>query len=62
VQDPTNSLFQLALGLEPPWQVERLEFNAERHRLDIRRGFPRGAHFPCPECGAGDCPVAPATA
>jgi transposase len=57
VQDPTNSLFQLALGLEPPWQVELLEFSAERHRLDIRLGFPRGAHFPCPECGAGDCPV-----
>jgi len=56
VQDPTSSLFQLALGLTPPWEVERLDFDPDRHRLDIHIGFPRGARFPCPE-GEADCPV-----
>jgi transposase len=56
VQDPTSSLFQLALGLTPPWEVERLDFDPDRHRLDIHIGFPRGARFPCPE-GEVDCPV-----
>jgi transposase len=56
MQDPTSSLFQLALGLTSPWEVERLDFDAARHRLDIHIGFPRGARFPCPE-GEADCPV-----
>ena len=28
-------LFQLALGLEAPWRVERSEFDAEGKRLDL---------------------------
>ncbi len=56
MEDPTSSLFQLALGLTPPWEVERLDFDADRHRLDIHIGFRRGARFPCPE-GEADCPV-----
>jgi transposase len=48
-------LFQLALGLEEPWQVERTEFDAAARRLDIHLNFPRGGRFRCPECGRGGC-------
>jgi transposase len=48
----TNLLFTAALGLQPPWEVKSLEFNAREHRLDILVDFQRGASFPCPECGA----------
>ena len=44
-------IFQLALGLTPPWQVESCEFSPEKKRLDIRLFFPRGSVFVCPECG-----------
>jgi transposase len=50
-------LFQAALGLEKPWAVVGVEFDAERRRLDLRIDFPKGARFPCPECGRADCPV-----
>ena len=44
-------IFQMALGLTPPWQVESCEFSPEKRRLDIRLGFPKGSVFVCPECG-----------
>ena len=47
----TNLLFTTALGLQPPWEVKSLEFNASEHRLDILVDFQRGASFPCPVCG-----------
>ncbi|WP_026853547.1 ISL3 family transposase [Geothrix fermentans] len=46
-----NALFTMALGLTSPWEVKDLVFTAESRRLDIRIDFPRGASFPCPECG-----------
>jgi transposase len=46
-------LFQQALGLEEPWEVVEVSFDAEQRRLDLRIDFPRGAVFSCPECGAG---------
>jgi transposase len=47
-----ESLFGLALGITPPWEVEGVEFSKENKRLDIKIGFQRGASFPCPVCGA----------
>ncbi len=47
-------LFQLALGLKPPWQVSSLEFNLEQKRLDIKIDFLKGSTFSCPECGQVD--------
>ena len=44
-------LFQMALGLTPPWEVESCEFSPEKKRLDMRLPFPRGSVFVCPECG-----------
>ena len=44
-------LFQRALGLEEPWQVVDVEFDAGRRRLDLRIDFAKGSRFCCPECG-----------
>jgi transposase len=46
-----TDLFQLALGLTPPWEVFSSEFDPQQQRLDIRLGFPRGSTFVCPNCG-----------
>ena len=43
-------IFQMALGLTPPWQVSASEFNIDEKRLDIRLDFPRGSTFSCPKC------------
>lgn len=50
-------LMQLALGLTPPWSVTSSDFNAEARRLDIHIDFAPGSRFPCPQCGAADCPT-----
>lgn len=50
-------LFQMALGLETPWYVERTEFDADARRLDLHLDFRRGGRFTCAECGAGGCPA-----
>lgn len=47
-----ESLFGVALGITPPWEVEGIEFSKENKRLDIKIGFQRGASFPCPVCGS----------
>ena len=57
LEDPTSTLFQLALGVRPPWRVEKIAFDPNQRRLDIQLDFERGARFQCPECKAGDCPV-----
>jgi transposase len=44
-------LFQMALGLTPPWVVESSQFNPDSKRLDIVLTFPRGSTFVCPQCG-----------
>jgi transposase len=54
-----QQLFSAALGLVPPWQVTRSEFDAEAGRLDLYLDFPRGSRFACPvsECAERECPV-----
>jgi len=47
-----ESLFSIALGITPPWEVEGVEFSKEAKRLDIKIGFKRGSTFACPVCGA----------
>lgn len=46
-----RDLFRVALGLDEPWEVTKIEFSAEKQRLDIHLDFPRGSKFPCSECG-----------
>ena len=50
-------LFQLALGLVPPWMVADAKFDADKKRLDIEIDFKTGGRFACPDCGRADCPV-----
>jgi transposase len=50
-------LFQLALGLVPPWMMADAKFDAEKNRLDIEIDFKTGGRFACPECGKADCSV-----
>lgn len=50
-----TELFQMALGLAPPWQVMGSEFDPDRKRLDIRIDFPKGSLFTCPSCGQRGC-------
>ena len=50
-------LFQLALGLVPPWLVKTCNFDVGKKRLDIEIDFARGGRFPCPACAKADCPV-----
>ncbi len=52
-----TDLFQLALGLVPPWMVKAARFDAERKRLDLEIDFAVGGRFPCAKCGHADCPV-----
>ena len=53
-----NQLFALALGLIPPWFIEKVSFDPEQKRLDLFLDFKRGSKFLCPECGSGEgCPV-----
>ena len=52
-----TDLFQLALGLVPPWMVKACRFDAPKKRLDIEIDFARGGRFPCAQCGKADCPV-----
>jgi len=45
----TTELFQLALGLAPPWYVKRLEFSetdSGKSQLDIYLDFRKGSKFP----------------
>src|SRR5262245_30955202 len=50
-------LFQLALGLVPPWMVADAKFDADKKRLDIEIDFKTGGRCSCPKCGKADCPV-----
>jgi len=45
----SNVLFEMALGLSKPWQVESVDFTEgerSRNELHIHIGFERGAKFP----------------
>jgi transposase len=43
--------YEQMLGLSHPWIVENVELNADKLRLIIRVGTPKGAKLPCPKCG-----------
>ena len=45
-----NELFAAALGLQPPYIVDRVDFDLEKQELHLYLDFPRGSEFPCPEC------------
>jgi transposase len=46
-----NELFRVALGLEKPWVVSKIEFSVENNQLDLWLDFHAGSPFVCPQCG-----------
>ena len=49
-QNGQTALFQLALGIAPPWQVTDIVFSQEEQRLDIYLTYHRNLQFPCVSC------------
>ena len=54
---PEKSLFTTALGLEAPWYVDDVSFDASTRQIDIEVAFRPGSRFTCPACGGADQPV-----
>ena len=50
-------LFSAALGLEEPWQVVDVQFDAEQRRLDLRIDFAKGVAVRVSGVRAGGCKV-----
>ena len=47
-----RALYQTILGLDEPWQVERVELREAEHTVQVFVEAPAGTVFLCPECGA----------
>jgi transposase len=47
-----EKLFGVALGVEEPIYIEKIEFDKEQGELHIKMDFRRGGKFPCSVCGA----------
>jgi transposase len=45
-----TELYCHLLGLEPPWEVSRIELSAEGGRIDVWVEHPKRIRFLCPEC------------
>lgn len=49
----TETLFTAALGLRPPWAVERVELNTAKRRIDFEVSC-QARRLDCPHCGVVD--------
>ncbi len=54
---PETSLFTMALGLQAPWSVTDVRFDAKLKEIHFDVRFKAGSRFACPSCGAVDQPV-----
>jgi len=54
---PETSLFTMALGLQAPWSVTDVRFDAKLKEIHFEVRFKAGSRFACPCCGAADQPV-----
>jgi len=48
-------LFQLALNIQDPWFIDRIEFVPDEKRLDLWIDFIPGSEFDCPKCERTEC-------
>ena len=55
--DIQQQLFGIALGVEEPIFLEKIDFNKDEGELHIYINFRRGAKFTCPICGKKECTV-----
>jgi transposase len=53
---PVEALFTAALGLQAPREVEKVDLNTAKHRIDFEIGY-RGERLTCAQCGAADQPI-----
>lgn len=49
-------LFSQALGLTPPWAVERIEFDEKARRIELHVAY-KASTMKCPACAAEDQPI-----
>lgn len=54
---PETSLFTMALGLQEPWSVADVRFDAKAKEIHFDVRFKMGSRFACPSCGAPGQPV-----
>jgi transposase len=54
---PETSLFTMALGLQTPWSVTDVRFDAQRKEIHFDVRFKPRSRFACPSCVAADQPV-----
>ena len=52
--EPETNLFTMALGLEAPWYVDDVAFDAAMKQIDFEVAFQAGSRFACSSCGAAD--------
>ncbi len=45
-----TELYRQVLGLEAPWEVDRVELSTEGGRVDVWVNHPRGTRWTCPSC------------
>ena len=46
-----TELYRKLLGIEKPWEIDRVELNLAEERVDIWLRHDRALEWPCPECG-----------
>jgi len=46
-----TELYRYVLGLEEPWDVERVKLDVLNQRIDVWAVHSEGMRWPCPECG-----------
>lgn len=46
-----KELFSLALSIENPWRIDKIQFDQEKEELNIYVGYMRSSKFLCPKCG-----------
>jgi len=55
--DIQSQLFEVALGVEEPIFIEKIEFDNALGELHIHMNFRRGGRFACSACGKTECSV-----
>ena len=53
----TAEFFEDMLGLEWPWFVDQVSFDAAKRRLVLHLAYEAGGTFPCDTCGTEGCKV-----
>jgi len=53
IQNDQKQIFERALGIEAPWQIETIEFDEKAEELNVHVDFPSGSRFRVQEAEAG---------